>query len=102
MAFGNVRCCPANQRLLQQGDRRKKDGYLGRYATENKLSKFNYWAWWKYCTSEIKIPPSEVWGLDFVEIKNLVDAKNTNADLSLMLNYERVKNGASKQWLARN
>lgn len=45
--------------------------------------------------------PSEAWKLDFVEVNKLLDVKRENIDTSIMLNYERTKNGASKEWLAK-
>lgn len=40
--------------------------------------------------------------MDFVEISNLIDNHKPNIDTSLMLNYERVQNGAPKKWLQKN
>lgn len=51
---------------------------------------------------ELKIAPSEAWLLDYAEIKNLADVKDADdIDLSIMLNFERVKNGADLNWLHR-
>ena len=54
------------------------------------------------CVNQLKISPSEAWQLDFVEVKKLLDQEDKTMDLSIMLNYERSKNGASKQWLQKN
>lgn len=44
--------------------------------------------------------PSEAWGLDFVEIRCLSEISNeSKQDLSLMLNFERQRNGATKDFL---
>ncbi len=41
--------------------------------------------------------------MDLAEIAQLLhDDKTNEIDTSIMLNYERVKNGASKQWLQKN
>jgi len=41
--------------------------------------------------------------MDLVEISQLLhDDKNNEIDTSIMLNYERVKNGAAKKWLQKN
>jgi len=54
------------------------------------------------CVKELKIAPSESWQLDFIEIKYLLDIKpNSDIDLSLMLNFEREQNGASRKWLKK-
>lgn len=46
------------------------------------------------------INPSEVWNLDLIEIMYLLDADNKQEmDTSIMLNFERARNGASKKWL---
>ena len=39
--------------------------------------------------------------MDFVEISNLMDEehKTKNIDVSVMLNYERAKNGVDAKWL---
>jgi len=41
--------------------------------------------------------------MDFVEISNLLDEehKAKNIDVSVMLNYERVKNGVDPEWLQK-
>jgi hypothetical protein len=49
----------------------------------------------------MSIAPSEAWLLDLVEIHYLSDEKNETPDLSVMLNFERAQNGASKQWLTQ-
>lgn len=61
---------------------------------------FDYWHWFKYAVKELKIQPSEAWKLDFIELMYLADQENSNTtDLSIMLNFERKLNGASKEWL---
>ena len=77
----------------------KKVGYLGGIAKDYDVIKFDYWSWWRLCVKEFNISPSEAWSLDMVEIKNLINESNNPIDTSVMLNYERVKNGASKRWL---
>jgi len=38
-----------------------------------------------------------------VEINKLAKlAKNNDVDTSIMLNFERIKNGADKSWLQKN
>jgi len=52
------------------------------------------------CVSDLSIAPSEAWKLDIVEIAQInFNASNEKADMSVMLNFERIHNGASKQWL---
>ncbi|MBG7617708.1 MAG: hypothetical protein IZT57_04995 [Chloroflexi bacterium] len=51
----------------------------------------------------MKIQPSEAWQLDLVEINKLAKQSTSNdIDTSVMLNFERIKNGADKLWLAKN
>ena len=54
-----------------------------------------------YCVKSLNISPSESWHLDMMEITRLADHKQPDIDLSQMLNFERIKNGASKEWLQR-
>ena len=65
---------------------------------------FNHWSWFKASIKELKISPSEAWKLDFVELMHLFDHVEVakQIDTSLMLNFERVTNGASKEWLLQN
>ncbi len=49
--------------------------------------------------NDLKIQPSEAWGLDFVEINKLINQEQKQDDLSVMLNFERKLNGATKEWL---
>lgn len=64
---------------------------------------FNYWQWFKHAVKELKISPSEAWCLDFVDLMYLTDQEDSNGtDLSIMLNFERTRNGAPKKWLLRN
>ena len=51
--------------------------------------------------TELKIQPDQAWKLDFVEIHKLINTSASASDLSVMLNYERVQNGASKKWLQK-
>ena len=52
------------------------------------------------CVNQLKIAPSEAWDLDYIEINYLLDKENkADIDTSIMLNYERIENGASKEWL---
>jgi hypothetical protein len=62
---------------------------------------FDIWGWWRYCVKTLQIAPTEAWKMDFVEISHLMDEehKTTNIDVSVMLNYERVKNGVDAKWL---
>jgi hypothetical protein len=56
----------------------------------------------RLCVNELKIAPSEAWKLDLVEVIHLLNQdKNQGVDASIMLNHQRVKNGASKEWLQR-
>ena len=48
---------------------------------------------------DLKIQPSQAWELDFVELHVLINQDNSTDDLSVMLNFERVMNGADKKWL---
>lgn len=67
-----------------------------------KPFKFNYWQWFKVCVNELKMQPSEAWALDFVEIYHLFDlGSKSDIDISLMLNFERIQNGASREWLQK-
>jgi hypothetical protein len=51
----------------------------------------------------LRIQPSESWGLDIVEINKLTSSSvNKDIDLSVMLNFERIKNGADRSWLQKN
>tara|TARA_R110002096_G_C14367135_1_gene704514 strand:- start:77 stop:232 length:156 start_codon:yes stop_codon:yes gene_type:complete len=43
--------------------------------------------------------PHDAWNLDFVELSQLFDYENNNIDVSFMLNFERLQNGATKDWL---
>ncbi len=57
----------------------------------------------KRCVNELKISPSEAWKMDVVEFIHLVsENKKPKDDASVMLNFERVQNGASKEWLQKN
>jgi len=70
-----------------------------------KLKPFNFdhFGYWKFCVKELKIQPSEAWQLDFVEIQCLAELKGGGEqDLSLMLNYERKRNGATNEFLCMN
>jgi hypothetical protein len=59
--------------------------------------------WFKLCVKNLSIQPSEAWKLDFVEMYYLFDQeKNNTDDMSVMLNFEREINGASKEWLLKN
>ena len=64
------------------------------------MFNFDFFGYWKYCVKELKIQPSEAWHLDFVEIKCLAELKGgPSQDLSLMLNFERKRNGATNEFL---
>jgi len=55
------------------------------------------------CVKTLNLQPSEAWKLDFVEMYYLFDQeKNNPDDMSVMLNFERETNGASKKWLLNN
>jgi len=60
---------------------------------------FDYWQWWRISVTELNIQPEQAWKLDFVEIHKLINTKSSVSDLSVMLNYKRILNGASKKWL---
>mgnify|MGYP003650235665 FL=1 len=65
--------------------------------------KYDYWKWFKYCVKELKIAPSEFWGLDFVDIYNLLDCDSGDStDLSISLRFRRKLNGATEKWLTQN
>lgn len=52
------------------------------------------------CVKQLSIPPSEAWKLDYVEIMYLLEQNDKEEiDCSVMLNYERMEAGASKEWL---
>lgn len=54
----------------------------------------------KLSVNHLKIAPSEAWKLDLVEIYQLIDSQKSNEiDTSIMLNYQRIQNGADKLWL---
>jgi hypothetical protein len=54
----------------------------------------------KLSVNQLKIAPSEAWKLDLVEIYQLIDNQESNEiDTSIMLNFQRIKNGADKLWL---
>lgn len=75
-------------------------GYLGVISQPSKAFTFDFWEWFRICVNRLKIQPSEAWHLDFQEIKYLLEIENkVQTDLSVMLNYERIQNGASKKWL---
>ena len=88
-------------RLFYGKPKCKKAGYLGGIAKPIIESKFDYWGWWKACVDR-QISPSEAWKLDFVEVRKLLEQEDKSMDLSIMLNYERAANGASKTWLQKN
>lgn len=65
--------------------------------------KFNYWSWFNAAVKQLKLTTNDAWSLDFVEIYNLFDLNDKQEnDTSIMLNFERVQNGASKEWLTQN
>lgn len=60
----------------------------------------DFWAFYTKLVKDIGIAPSEAWNLDLLECFKLLDLKlETKQDLSLMLNYKRLQNGASYNWL---
>ena len=60
----------------------------------------DFWAFYTKLVKDIGIAPSEAWNLDLLECFKLLDIKlETKQDLSLMLNYKRLQNGASYNWL---
>ena len=65
------------------------------------MADFDYWSWWKLAVSKLNIQPDKAWKLDFVELMKLTERKQSNIDTSIMLNFERTRNGASRQWLQR-
>ena len=63
-------------------------------------TKHDYWRVFKICVNHLKIAPSEAWKLDIVDVIQLLDQDDkTEIDTSIMLNYQRISNGASKSWL---
>ena len=67
-----------------------------------KFESYNYWEMFKLCVNHFKIAPSEAWAMDIVEISRLFDNKTKDIDISMMLNFERIRNGADKLWLLKN
>ena len=56
--------------------------------------------WWQLCVKQLSIAPSEAWSLDFIEVRELFELnKEKPQDLSLMLNAQRMMNGATKEFL---
>jgi len=53
----------------------------------------------RLCVNDLNIQPEQAWKLDIVDIVHLINAPEQAADLSVMLNFERIQNGASKEWL---
>lgn len=77
-------------------------GYLGVISQPSKAFTFDFWEWFRICVKQLNLQPSEAWRLDFQEIKYLLEIENKGQpDLSVMLNYERIQNGASKEWLQK-
>jgi hypothetical protein len=77
-------------------------GYLGVISQPSKGFYFDFWEWFRICVKQLKIQPSEAWRMDFKEIQYLLEIeRKTSPDLSVMLNYERIQNGASKEWLQK-
>tara|TARA_R110001632_G_scaffold76656_1_gene173889 strand:+ start:557 stop:736 length:180 start_codon:yes stop_codon:yes gene_type:complete len=57
----------------------------------------------RLCVRQLGISPSEAWKLDIIDINQLVNNENKEEiDTSIMLNYQRQLNGASKEWLLKN
>ena len=55
------------------------------------------------CVNHLNIQPAEAWNVDIIEVVHLLDNQESKEmDFSVMLNYERIKNGADKQWLQKN
>lgn len=40
--------------------------------------------------------------MDMVEVSQLLNKPSNHDDISVMLNFERLQNGASKKWLQSN
>lgn len=60
----------------------------------------DYWSFYKLLVSEYKIAPSEFWKMDFPETIRLIQQEpKADQDRSFMVNAERMKNGAPKEWL---
>lgn len=68
------------------------------------MAKFSvdYWGYFKYCVKDLGISPSEAWKMDLMEISHLSDSKQSDIDLTVMLNFERKLNGATSEWLTKN
>ena len=68
-----------------------------------KQEPHDYWGLFRICVRQLNISPSEAWRLDIVDIIQLLDNENKEEiDTSIMLNYQRQLNGASKEWLLKN
>lgn len=65
------------------------------------LTPFDYWSWWRTAVKDLKIQPDQAWKMDFIEINKLINQDKKFNDVSIMLNYEREQNGASKEWLQK-
>jgi len=106
LAFGFGVAISRNKQTVYSGCKRTKKvicRYQTRVNRKLKAFDFDHFGYWKFCVKELKIQPSEAWGLDFVEIKYLADLDEANKqDLSLMLNYERKRNGATNEFLGMN
>ena len=64
---------------------------------------YDYWGMFKICVNHLKITPSEAWKMDLAEIITLLDNQDSkHIDTSIMLNFERIKNGADKSWLQKS
>ena len=64
---------------------------------------YDYWGMFRLCVNHLKITPSEAWKLDLSEINHLLDNQDSKEiDISIMLNFERIKNGADRSWLQKS
>ena len=70
----------------------------GRLAAEHTTTPFtfDYWGFFKSAVNDLKIPPSEAWGLSYPELHILmeIDSNTVDNDISMMINAERKANGA--------
>lgn len=69
---------------------------------QKKLDKIelDYWSYYKVVVGDLKIQPSEFWKMDFAETMHLITQdQKSDQDRSYMVNAERMRNGAPKEWL---
>jgi hypothetical protein len=57
---------------------------------------FDYWGFFKAAVNDLKIPPSEAWGMTYPELFILleIETNTVDNDISMMINAERKMGGA--------